>query len=306
MNKRNILLVISWGLSILIAVWCTANWNRPSQETAAGFATEQLVNPVSASIPGEETLALPLQAEIDSLRAELAVMEQERQDMGKKYLALSLEKWADNDGRVPATEADARKLWEEGVTSLTEGGLDSIEENLRTYGRFVSLGKVGIRFLGSIINDPQRSSEEREAARDMLQLESSPASYAALLGYLPLRVPEDNYPYGSLEVHLERLPTYEVRSGFPRLLNQIRHDLASKGGENPTAVLGHLAFTHGDGGARQMLRDRRLLKQPNVWPMLQIARKDGTAEARNFIQFIAQGHENEKQRQQAQQLLDNW
>lgn len=307
MNKRTAILGVSWGLSMLAAVWIAAQWRANMPETATSGAVAPVTPETPAPVPDGETHSPDaLQAEIESLRAQVAALEQARLDQGKKYLLLSLEKWTDAGGRVPLTEADARNVWDHYMELIgRHPGLDSIEDSIRLYGMFLAAGEPGIQFLGKVLTDVQRSENERDAAEEILTLLCTPASYAALLRYQPALFPEEDYPYDALVPHLERLPTDQVRGGFSVLLNQVRRDLASEGGQSPCEVLGLLAFTHRDGEARLLLRDRRLLGE-DAASMIPLAQASGSSEARDFVESLARGHTSEEVRQQAQNVLDAW
>ncbi len=293
MNKRTALLGIAWALSIAITAWVTANWN-PTDEVAPDLKTPEPA--ASVPVPASEALA-----ELEALRSEIAELKANETEMGMRYLSLSLEKWAENEGRVPVTEADAARMWE----NRDSAGSTTIEGEIRRFTQFVMLGDAGARYLGKVINDPEKEQIERDGALEYLSLICTPESYQALLKYRPELFPDDAYPFEGFTGLVEMLPTDQVRDGFPTLLAQIRSGLDRNIGREPIDLLGEIAFIHGDGQARVMLGDRRLMSL-DVSGLIQLAEQSGNSEARVFVENVAREHAEESIRDQARAALDTW
>lgn len=291
MNKRTVLLGIAWALSIAITAWVTANW-KPTHEVAPDLKTPE--SAASAPVPASEALA-----ELEALRSEIAELKANETEMGMRYLSLSLEKWAENGGRVPVTEADAARMWE----NMNSAGSSTIEGEIRRFTQFVMLGDVGAGYLGKVINDPEKEQIERDGALEYLSLMCTPESYDALLKYRPEIFPDDGFPFDAFAGLVELLPTDQVRDGFPALLAQIRSSLDQNIGREPIDLLGEIAFIHGDGQARVMLGDRRLMSL-NVSGLIQLAEQSGNSEARAFVESVAREHTDESMREQARIALD--
>ena len=292
MNKRTALLGLTWALSIAITAWLAAHWTS-AQEVAPIPEVRETDSPTTPPVP-EDT------AELDALRAKVAELESGQMEMLKRYLSLSLEQWAENGERVPATEADAEAMWEN-----LKVGAGTIEGEIRLFTRFAVLGDPAARYLGKVITNRELEQEERDTALEMLSLICTPASYQALLGYQLELFPDAPYPYDSFVGLLELLPTDQVRFSFPALLNRVRVDMDLPDGHGLDALLGQIAFTHGDGQARVMLGDRRLMSQ-GITSLIRIAQSSGNSEARAFVESVAREHTDESMREQARTALYAW
>lgn len=293
MNKRTTLLGIAWVLSIAITAWVTATW-RPIHEVARDSNSPE--NAASAPVHASDPLA-----ELEVLRSEIAELKAQQTEMGMHYLSLSLEKWAENGGRAPVTETDAAQMWENREGS----GASTMDREIRRLIQFVMLGDVGARYLGKLINNPEIDADERGSALELLGWICTPASYQALLGYRPEQFPDDGYPFDAIVGLVELLPTDQVRDGFPVLLARIRGSLDENIGREPIDLLGEIAFIHGDGQARVMLGDRRLMSL-NVSGLIQLAQASGNSEARAFVESVAREHTDESMRDAARAALEAW
>ncbi len=199
MNKRTALLGVVWALSIAVTAWLTAQGASP-QKAAPIPEARETISPAILPVP-EDT------AELEALRAKVAELEAEQMRMVKRYLSLSLEQWAENGGRMPATEADVEARWEEFLAAERGDGSLDFDGKIRRFIQFAFLGDPVARYLGKVIGDREREQEERDAALQMLSLICTPASYQALLSYQPEFFPDAPYPYDIFAGLLELLPT---------------------------------------------------------------------------------------------------
>lgn len=293
MKKRAALFGIAWAASIAITAWLAAH-RTPAHEMAPALETSESAAGLTPPTPD-------VLGELDALRAEIAELKAKETEMGMRYLSLSLEKWAENGGRVPVTEADAARMWENRDSS----GASTMDGEIRRFTQFVMLGDAGARYLGKVINDPEKEQLERDGAFEYLGLMCTPASYQSLLSYRPELFPDDDYPFDAFAGLVELLPTDRVRDGFPALLAQIRGSLDENIGRGPIDLLGELAFIHGDGQARVILGDRRLMSL-NVSGLIQLAERSGNSEARAFVESVAREHADESMREQARAALEAW
>lgn len=300
-------LALTAGLALAFtAGWMTGLYvGAPRRAPEAAAPRDQAV-PAAPTSSGDVD---KLRDENEQLREQLARIEEERKNLGRDYLQLAMKQSFESAGSKASSPEEIRASWEKGMARILagHGGMfGNLEDTFALAVEIASRGEAGIRFLGSVASDLSKTDKERELALQIMARIRHRTAFDYLLNFRDEKLTELDYPYDLIRLQVASLPTDQIASGIPGILNQINTDL---GGDNfspeRAEVLLYLADTHRNAQAQQLLSDSRMW-QENVQGALEVAQSLHDQTAYTFLVNIEQHHVDPAARQRAAAILDAW
>lgn len=313
MNRtRTLLLGGAWTASLVIAAtvgWAVAQHMPAPPNPVSGEHPAETQSQTSSGSGGFASESEQLRAENENLREHLEQIETERKALGRDYLQLALKQSFDSAGPNSVPREQIRARWDETMSKILSNRgemFGNLEHTVNLAIEIASYGESGIRFMGDIANDRTKASQERETALQILSRIRHRSAFDFLVNFRDSELTELDYPYDLIRFQVASLPTAQIAGRLPDIVNQIAADL---GGDNfspeRAEVLFYLAAIHHDARAQQLLRDERIWGE-NLQGAVAAAQNLHNAAARDFLQAVAQYHQDPGTRSRAANIVDNW
>jgi hypothetical protein len=181
-----------------------------------------------------------------------------------------------------------------------------MERQLNLIQDMASKGRAAVDALNGIVTDHARSVKERETALNVLSHISDSKALEAILALREGDIMELDYPYDLIEMQLSSLPTSQVAQYIPQIVQHLNEDLAADDlAPERMDVLALLALSHKNPQAQQLLSDPRVL-QEDAGGAVDIADQVHSAQARQFLEWLADNHTRPNIMQAAREILSQW